>query len=576
MVKIVGKIVIILFLITSFFNSYCVELTLKAVTLNGHELEKVAAGKDFLLEVATEGAISCQEPKVAGIEKFDVTGVSHDTSEENGKKTGSYILNVKIDKPGVYNVGPAEIEYNNNTYRSNDLTIEVSEDQVLKHKKSVARKVFFDLIADKQNVVLGEKIILVIRFYFLDDKKIKLDRIIPADAPGLRKTGQAGPFGGQEKIGEDLYNYIAYRWDLFPDKIGSITLPAHRADFSLRVKNGLFGGFSAFFGNGYEQKNIFSNVLTFNVLPLPEYDGVVDAVGRFKNFSASVDRAAARQGDGIVLTLELEGEGDLENLSITELKDMPSELKYYDSKSYLVDDGVNSGVRKKRFEFIIQGTQEGEYNIPWQTFTFFDAEKRKYKTLKTSEIILRILPAATKTYMVPKPGELDAPLAGLDEAITPIDQYGTWYAVPQREIPLWIFILLFLIPFVPLCVLFAKKIIGRIKAYYSPHVIKTYAFVKAIKSLKSAQKQNDFSKIYSIFITFFSERFGLQESAITQDAIINMLRNNSFSQEQINEWEYFIAKISSYVFYEKEKIGTFDAAIFDKAIAWIEIFKERL
>ena len=77
-------------------------------------------------------------------------------------------FNIKIDKPGVYNVGPAEIEYNNNTYRSNDVTIEVAQDQVLKDKKGVTRTVFFELATDKQDIVLGEKINLVIKFYFLD------------------------------------------------------------------------------------------------------------------------------------------------------------------------------------------------------------------------------------------------------------------------------------------------------------------------------------------------------------------------------------------------------------------------
>jgi len=579
MVKIVGKIVCFLFLITSFFANYCIELTLKAVTLDGYELEKVIAGQTFLLEVSTKGVTTRQRPKIEGIEKFDVTHAGLKMSTSNGQLSVSYTFNIKIDTPGVYNVGPAEIEYKNNLYRSNDLTIEVSQTQVLKNKKDLAEKVFFELDSDKQDVVLGEKIPISLRFYFMDGQKIKLERIIPADAKGLRRAEQEGPFGGQEEIDGVMYNYVEFRWGLFPTKIGSITLPAHRADFSLRVKNGFFGGFSSFFGFGFEQKSVFSNALTFKVLPLPDYDGVVDAVGKFKSFSASVDRSAARQGDGIILTLELEGEGDFENLDITELKDMPSELKYYDSKRYLVDDGVNSGARKKRFEFIIQGTQKGEFKIPQQTFTFFDTKKSKYKVLKTSEIVLDILSSESKKYMAPKSvenGDPSGALMDLAEEIKPIDQYGTWYAIPSREIPFWIFILLVLVPFVPFSFVLVKRIVGRLKERYSPHVTKTYSFAKAKKSLKTAKDKDDFSKIYSIFITFFSERFELKESAITQDTIINILHDGGFSQEQINDWEYFIAKISSYVFCEKNKIGAFDKEVFNKAISWIEKFKERL
>ena len=578
MVKIVGKIISIVCLITHVFTAYCIDITLQATTLDGDELEQVAVGQNFLLKVDSKGIASKISPTIEGIKGFEVVNAGFKMSIQNGSAMSSYLFNIKIDKPGLYELGPAEIVYNNTVYRSNTLQIGVSGKQILKYKKESLEKFFFELQADKENIFLGQKVAIVARFYYLAKQDVKQLKIVAPMVKSFRRVERKELFYGQKEIDGHQYNYVESHWSLFANKIGEIILPVHRADFLIKIEDAFFGGFSSFFGHNYDQKQIFSNTLTFNVMPLPEYDGVVDAVGNFTYFSASVDRSVVRQGDGIVLTLELEGDGDLENLDITELKNMPGELKYYDSKRYLVDDGASMEARRKKFEFIVQATKEGEYKIPEQVFTFFDTNGRQYNVLKTIEVDLKILPA-TQQYMISKDDKSDDMFdkaLDTEEDIRSIDQYGVWYAVPKRAIPFWIFILLVLLPIVPFGFIFTKKIVALLAKRYSPHRVKVYAFTKAMQSLRIAKSKSNFSVIYSIFITLFAERFDLKESMITQDMIIKVLRDHGVSQEKIYEWKYFVAEISSYAFYKKQKNGSFDSHMFNKALEWVELFKNKL
>lgn len=579
MVKIVGKFLLILFLITIFFSSYCTSIKLEAYGVEGEDLEQVAAGQPFVLDVSIQDSTATPKPKIDGIQEFHVGHTSFQIRTVNGRSSVKYVTQIRIDKPGVYTLGPAEVTIDGNIYRSRSLEITVGDKQIVSNGdvRKDKEKFFLQLVSDKKNVVVGEKINCVLRFYFTDDSTIKFPSFSAPDVKELRRKDKKDSFRSREKVGKEIYNYIELRWSVFPKTVGEITLPAHRADFQLRVEDPHWSGFRSLFGLDYENKHVFSNALTFSVSPLPQYDGTVHAVGEFIDFSGSVDRAVAKQGDGIVYTLQVEGSGDLENLEIKQLQNMPACVKYYDSKSYIRNNSAKPGMRKKRFEFIVQGMEEGECTIPAQTFTFFDTKTKKYKTLKTSPVVLKILPSLGNKMPLPGITPRDEQEDAIQESkIADIRQYGVWYGMTERKLPFWLFVFLIFLPLVPFGFVEAKKISYNISHRYSPHMIKKYAFAKAIKDLKHAKRKNNFSVIYSIFITFFAQKFELKESIITQDTIIHILKEKGFLLQEINSWEHFIARISSFVFYERDKVATFDKEFFDQAIKWIEIFETKM
>ena len=65
------------------------------------------------------------------------------------------------------------------------------------------------------------------------------------------------------------------------------------------------------------------------------YAGQVHAVGSFERISADIKPSIAKEGEGMVLTIEIEGVGNLQAIATPKLS-MPDALKYYDSNSTII------------------------------------------------------------------------------------------------------------------------------------------------------------------------------------------------------------------------------------------------
>ena len=584
MVKTVGNISIILFLILNFLScSATISLDLKAFSTGGQELKQAAVGESFIVEVSVLGAISTSErPNILGLDNFDSGHAGFEMRTTNGQSSIKYKYNLIANDRGLYEIGPAEIKDGSKKIKSKKLILHVGDEQILKNGsvqgKKKSRPVILHLFSDKENdVVTGEKIKCNLRFYYLDGEDIEIERIISPDTKDFNQSKKEGIYKGRRKINGDTYNYLEWQWNIFPLKPGKMVLHAHRVDYIQRVDNGFFPGLSSFFSFGAEPKRIYSNRLNFTVGSLPEYDGVVDAVGNFKSYKAYVDHAIAKEGDGIVLTLEIEGNGDFENIDIKELEDMPNTLKYYDSKRYIVEYKKNkSDIQKKRFEFIVQGIEKGEFEIPRQKFTFFDTKTREYKTLKTSPVMLKILPQSAHSTKIgaSKKDQEPESLEKIIEDINPIDQTGIWYRVEERKISFWFFMILVFIPLFFVMVSFARVKILYYCKRYAPHMLKKYAFSNATKHLKVAFKNKKLNEVYPIFIRLFAERFSLHENKVSQSFILKIMQENNFSTNEISDWDSFFVKISSFVF-SGQKLD-FDKEIFNEALGWIQRFGDRL
>ncbi|KKP29323.1 MAG: hypothetical protein UR12_C0010G0040 [candidate division TM6 bacterium GW2011_GWF2_30_66] len=614
MVKIFGKLfgkafipenlsvikILALFLLINSFFVYCVKLDLKILSTDGSKLERAGVGVPFFLEVSVDGASNLNQLKIEGLENFNTSQVGVESVNINGHKTASSSFYVKIDNPGKYKIGPAKLKDNGIEYESSVIELEVADTPLIKEKNIDGSKInnnkdnksgldlFLKLSADKETAVFGEKINCRVRFYYLDGQEIKIDGIFfpeIKDMKILEGKKLKEPTVGTENINDKLYNYEQWIFTLVAKKTGSITVPAFRGVY-VGVEEGPFGW------PVFQEKSLYSNALSFNIESLPKYDGVVDAVGKFISFDASVDRVVAKQGDGIVYTLELEGLGDLDSIEIKELRNMPQDLKYYDSKRYLVDNSSKEGMKKKRFEFIVQGLGSGDVVIPSQTFTFFDTQTRQYKVLKSNPVNLNILPLSSKPAgngldsrgdntqldKVKKEDSKDKNKSNIN--IMPLCQNGVWFAKKQRKIDLYWFLFLIFIPIFLLLTVFLKKLKYRLSQYrfsrdYSINIIKKNSFAKALRNLKIAKTKNDFKCLHTIFVTFFAERFNLDESGITGQKMLEILANNNFSSKDVQDWEIFFEKIMAQAFCDRNKAVNFELSIFAEAVSWVDKFKQK-
>src|SRR5690606_5603374 len=223
-------------------------------------------------------------------------------------------------------------------------------------------------------------------------------------------------------------------------------------------------------------------------------------IGVFENIMAYIAPPVAKEGEGMVLTIEVNGEGNLSVIKIPELS-MPSGLKYYDSNTTIIEASNEGEVSKKRFEFIVQGIQEGDWEIPEQSFVYFDIKKGSYVTLRTCPLSVSIQPSLNKGYVhndvvenVLEKKEKKA----IDQCLlSPLNEQGPWYPVSEgMSLPWAIFYLLSLSPFLYIGLRFLVNNSSRI-AYYSLRGSKKQACRRANKKIKQCAQSGNGAVIYS-------------------------------------------------------------------------------
>lgn len=508
MVKTVGKLFITFFcLIGSFLDA---KISLEVRTDNGTP-NSVVVGQPFTLDVVideVQGTVPM--PTIKGLEKFNARQCGSYMSSVNGRATARYSYQVHINKIGSYVLGPATMTYQQQQLVSNEVRVDVVKDigvtQPNNQNNAVTTttKTFLRLMVDPESVVVGQKIGCILRFYY-QDPSISLVSIGSPDLSGFDVKEHKPLEHGKAEVDGAEYQYAQWQWDMYATKPGEFLIPAYSADYEVPAKdNHLFGAF--FMLSRADRKRVYSNAVTIKASPLPHSNVPVHAVGQFERFSAEIKPGMAKEGEGMVLVLEIEGNGNLPAIATPTLN-MPSLLKYYDSNNTIVLPRYNDELPKKRFEFIVQGMKSGHYEIPEQLFTYFDIDTHRYVTLRTTPLAVSITPglmSTKKDIVIPVLPE-EALEVVSEETIADINTTGQWYPVTERRsLPWWLFQLLLLLPCFYMGYPFAAHQFTLLMNN-SVRLRRWRAFRKARKSMEQAIKSGDDTKLYTIFMQLLQE-----------------------------------------------------------------------
>jgi hypothetical protein len=552
---------------------HALSLTLRVLDSNRKERSQVIVGQPFVIEVVAQGARSvAQAPVVMGLDTMHGrrTGVRM-TSIDDSR---CYSYSARIDQEGTYTIGPAVIEYRGKRISSQELTITAhapdSEDAPREESNA-----FLRFITDETEVVTGQAIHVALRFYY-NDPAITLKQIRPPEMSDFMVSPVQGPYGGHETIDDTEYDYAEWRYTLFSLKPGSYMIPAASADFLQPKNNSVSHFFMPFFSMNVEEKRVYSNTTHCKVIPLPAYHEEVKAIGRFKQLSMQVKPSEAREGEGIELTIELEGEGNFEMIEEFPLRNIPPALKYYyDAKRYVVKPTDADQRTQKRFGFIMQGLHAGDWEIPAQEFTFYDIDQKKYRTLKT--VPQKISISARPTNIThDHASSLPSQSTPMVPAITqlPINSDGPWYPVTERQALHWLFFLLLLIiPLVPLGWIVLRKVRHWMDNRYAVLLRRRYAFKGARKNLNDARRAQNVAAIYPIFVHLIAVRMNSTSQAVTEKYIETLWQERQLSEKMIQEWKTFWITVRSYTYGSRNES---DNRIFNQAEQWIDQLEKRI
>lgn len=536
MERILGRIYI-LFLLMLGINMHAY-ITLEVTSFDGRAIKEVSAGEPFILKISTDEVDSVHEIQVKGLQGVAAqkTGLSLITI--NGKKTAQVTYQVYVEKPGSYTFGPASIP--NGISQSGSVALNVHAERIMHaagtRKDAEKSNVLLRLSVDTNTAVVGQKINTVLRVYFPEGDDISIDQIISNDPATIDTTEKVGPKKGEENIAGKNYVSLEWEWEMYPKEAGELVVPAYFVDYAkaLPVQQG-FGSLAMFFGPRYERKRAYSNALSIQVRPLPESPRPVSAVGSFVSYRAHIKPPVAKKYEGMVLTLTVEGEGNMININEPELTGLPDAFKHYFSKSF-ISPGMFG--RQKTFEYIVQGMQEGEWEIPPQIFSFYDVESHSYKTLESSALFVTVLPGQAA---------LTAPSASPTSTVHEVDTDTTTplmksitdiVAPTEGALPSgWFLFLLSL----PLIVFGAVKCARSswLAQKISPHYIKRRAFVYAHKDLARAYRRHDVRSIYAVFTTLVQRRAEIENLSIDETVDVS-----AWADAKKKAWHIFHEKIA--------------------------------
>ncbi|MEX0849714.1 MAG: BatD family protein [Candidatus Dependentiae bacterium] len=543
--KIVGKYRYIGFLLVLVHVGLHAKLVMEVTNINGNKVSQVAAGEPFLIKVSLDNADAAADMQIKGLRDFSVRKTGYSLITVNGEKTAQLTYQVQIDRPGSYSLGPA---YSPSTKeRSNSIRMSVEAEQVTQNRanrshassKKKNGDVQLRLWTDKDTVFVGEKVKTVLRLYFPESDDISVEQIITNDPDTIQVTEKIGPKKGVQEIDGTEYIFYEWQWDMYANQAGKLVIPAYFVDYNkqLPMHSGL-GHFAIFFGPRYERKRVYSNALTLQVRALPDEQRKVDAVGNFLAYRAKIQPAVAKKYEGMVLRLSIEGDGNMISLKEPILQDMPETFKYYFSKSAVENRPFG---QKKTFEYIVQGMQEGDWEIPEQTFAFFDVEGRTYKTLHTTPLFISILPGKASA---PLPDVSGGEPVSIQDDIAPLIEYRLSDYPRNSVLSFWWFVFLLVMPlFSSLCYVLLYRS-GWLVQKIAPHYIKQRAFKLAKKQLARAYRYHDTRLLYGIFMQLIAHRLSVAVAQLSSTEVNDIIAKSSWEHEKKHEWSVFFDKIS--------------------------------
>jgi len=410
MMRKVFSIIIFVFMLNVISTAYAKEVKV-VISVDKNRVE---VGGHIRLTVGVEGAFDTDIPKLSMPESFSLMfgpSVSTQTSIINNvvKVFRGFMYGFSPREKGEFEIGPVTLEYKGKTYTSNSIRIEVVErtpfESVIDEKSDTSGKrvdinkmVFVELITDKAEAYIYEEIIQSFKLYF--QKGLPIDDLDYVAAS--TKSFLAEKLGEERRYEEVrdgiLYNVIELRTALFPLVSGKIEIPPASFKCNIiirqqRSRGSLFDEFMGGSGRRYPVERSTEPV-KLRIKPLPAADKPENFTGAVGKYTMDVlaKPTKVKVGDPITLTINIRGEGNIQTIGEPLLApDGMKNFKAYDFEAKVVITDRGDGIKgEKLFNKVIEPQSEDNDVIPGISFSYFDPDLEKYKTLTYEPIPIEV------------------------------------------------------------------------------------------------------------------------------------------------------------------------------------------
>ena len=357
------------------------------------------------IEYSVIANVSINQITPPAFDGFQVMGQpSQGTSIQmvNGQSTMQLSVTWQLiaQREGKFTFGKAMVLAGGQHYETKPISVEVFKGN--SHQGKTANEAFIRTTVNKTKCFLGEEVVIIQKIYS-QQQIVGFQEFEQPAYEGFYSIPQEtkGKSLAVENIdGVNYYTYELFRTVGIANKSGKALANPIKGVVVLRkpAANKARNIFEQFFGApAYEDVpvEVRSKLVSVEVSELPESgkpEGFYGAVGDYA-YKVVCSRSEVKAHDAVNLKLTITGTGNLKLLQAPKLK-LPDDFEIYDPK---VTETENS----KSFDYLIIPRSEGTYQLGPFDFSYFSTVTKKYVTLPSGEVPLKVLPGdpgAAKVY----------------------------------------------------------------------------------------------------------------------------------------------------------------------------------
>ena len=490
----------------------------------------------------------------------------------NGKRTSSaqttysYILSPL--KPGKYTLNKARAVVDGKEIFSPSTTVEVigggvpassssanqqsSQNPQSKNKPAEASKDCFLILSfDRTNVVVGEPIKAMLKFYY----RTEIARLEQLDFPDFdgfwsQETFVPSDFTPiRESYNDQVYNTVVLReYVLIPQHSGTMQIGSAELTYLVNVRTSSGGNMSLFDGFYDEymtvRKKVRTNPATIRVRSLPSGApaSFAGGVGVY-SVTASLSSDSLSAHDAASLILKVSGRGNISLLETPKIT-FPLDIESYDPKitSNVVSNGL-SGTKTYEYPFIPRVS--GNFEIGPILYSYYDVEQHKYVTVD----------AGTLTLTVAKGSDYDdAPVTATRSGGQKVENRGTDIRHIAKDVQEFtgkgdffvsssLFAVLTIVLFVVALLVWAilrKAVARRADVVGMKNRKATKMALKRLRFAGSLLKQNLYSAFYeelhNALLGYMSDKLNMPMSELSKERMSEVLRQNGVLDAYVAEF----------------------------------------
>ena len=567
MMRKVFSIIIFVFMLNMISTAYAKEVKV-VISVDKNRVE---IGSHIRLTVGVEGAFDTEIPTLSVSESFSLLygpSVSTQTTIINNvvKVFRGFMYGFSPREKGNFEIGPATLEYKGKKYTSNSIKIEVvkrtpfegvidEENDTSGRRVDINKMVFVELTTDKAEAYIYEEVIQSFKLYF--QKRLPIDDLDYVAAS--TKSFLAEKLGDERRYEEVrdgiLYNVIELRTALFPLVSGKIEIPPakFKCNVIIRQKRSRGSLFDEFMGGGGRRYPVERSTEPVKLIikPLPVVDkpeAFSGAVGKY-TMDVLAKPTKVKIGDPITLTINIRGEGNIQTIGEPILApEGMNDFKAYNSETKVTITDRGDGIKgEKLFNKVIEPQSEDISVIPGISFSYFDPELEKYKTLIHDPIPLEIEHSDIETPIrlsIEGAGMTKGQVKILTKDILPL--MTDLYSFKNRGIALYKRpFLLSIIFIIPILIVVACIYVQRQRELLHTDVgyaRKKRAMAHAQKHLSNARELLQLDNPSEFYVTLtrsilehIADKLNVTSAAVTSDNIYDILEKRGVSNDVIKE-----------------------------------------